>query len=158
MRDLEQPLKNTLGQLLAMNRNCSELFTQSFLYRSGSGDTSPHPRKDSIMRNVFIPSIPTRHDKATGQRVPTIDVNPAASFGQLVLCCPDEEELDVQQRIDKLRQTMYSNATGNDVVVCSGDLLLVGAALTYLSDMQDEVHALRWCKHERRYQLVTVTI
>lgn len=114
------------------------------------------------MNSVFIPHVPTRYEPLKGGRVPTIDLNPAAEHGTLVLLAdlecggPVTQELlpkALEQIHDKLSQM-----TCDDYIVAVGDPILVAAAIAYAADQHGKVKVLRWDRHSKRYVALEVDL
>lgn len=108
------------------------------------------------MTRVFIPILPTRYDKATDKRVPSLDLNAAAKYGELVnmLIGPVGKE-ELPEALDNIReQSQYIEK--NDLVLVVGDVVLVAAAIAYVSQRNGSVNVLRWDRQRRDYDVVKV--
>ena len=110
---------------------------------------------------VFIPHVPTRYDPLTDSRVPTLDLNPAATFGQLVrLTTPSAGPL-TQDNLDVALNEIQHGISGiqpDDYVVAVGDPILVAAAIAYASDINGSVKVLRWDRHNHCYNCLEVPL
>lgn len=108
------------------------------------------------MRKVFIPSLPTRWDAATHSRVPSLDLNPAAKYGDLENMT-DGDHHDIQADIERIR-IATAEVRHDDLLLCVGDVILCAAAIAFISDQNGEVNVLRWDKVKRGYNIEEVTL
>lgn len=102
------------------------------------------------MRKVFIPQVPTRFDKATGARVPSIDLNPAAEFGEMV-------EMSSSGNIAEVSSAIRDMMPG-DMILATGDIILVAAAIAKASQRFGAISVLRWDKKRRQYTIEEVEL
>lgn len=107
------------------------------------------------MNNVFIPDIPTRYDKATDSRIPSIDLNPASQFGELVPMSSSGNPNEVQ--MEEVRETA-SRVGPEDYVLCVGDIVLTALAIASVCAVNGSVRLLRWDRESRSYNVVTVEL
>lgn len=107
------------------------------------------------MPRVFIPSVPTRFDAVTQTRIPSMDLNPAADYGELVVMSEAGEEME--SAIDRV-YSLSQNVGKDDFLLAVGDIVLIAAAIAYISDNLGSARILRWDKHERKYHMVEVMI
>lgn len=105
---------------------------------------------------VFIPSLPTRHDEATGQTVPALDLNPAAEYGELVHVHmgPITRET-ITGAIDTARE---QNVGPEDYILAVGDIVLLTTLITAACQANGTAQVLRWDKKHRAYDVVTVRL
>lgn len=112
--------------------------------------------------HVFIPHIPTRFEPLNGERVPTIDLNPAASYGTLRLLAnlncggPVTQDL-LPTALEQIRNGL-STMSHDDYIVAVGDPVLLAAAIAYAADMHGKVKVLRWDRHTKSYTQLEVTL
>jgi len=110
-----------------------------------------------MLKKVFIPSIPTRWDKATSTRVPTIDVNAASQFGDLILLVDEAAAgADIQSQIERIETGIDDELTdplGEYYLLCVGDIPLIAAAAHYIQDHHGFISLLRWDRIEQRYNV-----
>lgn len=109
------------------------------------------------MRTVFIPSVPSRYDPLTGQRVPSVDLSKAESFGALKPLTEMRSHYDFSESIEEVRDGMAHFRKG-DAVVAVGDVILVAAAIAYACDMFGSVQVLRWDREQREYNPIEVEL
>ena len=127
---------------------------------------------------VFVASLPTRFDAATGEHVPSLDLNPATEHGELVILTKgpqaNGEELDkamelVHAKVSLLDINHYDYDRG-DCILMVGDPILnavaVAAALEAGVDHRDverpadlkdnPVTVLRWDRKQHKYDRVEI--
>lgn len=110
------------------------------------------------MRKVFIPSLPTRYDAATQSRVPSLDLNPAAQFGELVKMVEGPVDKDsIQSAINAIAEAAQ-DIEPDDLVLCVGDFILAAACIAYACDRNGAVNVLRWDKNRRSYDILEVEL
>lgn len=110
------------------------------------------------MRKVFIPSLPTRFDAATQSRVPSLDLNPAAQFGELVKMVEGPvDKSNMQAAIDAIGEAAQEIGP-DDLVLCVGDFVLAAACIAYANDRNGAVNVLRWDKARRSYDILEVEL
>jgi hypothetical protein len=102
------------------------------------------------MAKVFIPQLPTRYDKAMGIRVPSIDVNPASQFGDLVPLFG----LDVPH--DETLFSIRTNANqigADDYILAVGDVTLLALTIAYTLIRHGRATVLRWSNDAKEYRV-----
>lgn len=110
-------------------------------------------------RKVFIPNLPTRHDEATQQRVPSLDLNPAAQFGELVTLTegPISDLPALRSARDVIRTKTLKDIGPGDCILCVGDVALTALCIAYALTRNGAVTILRWDRNKRSYDAVAVT-
>lgn len=106
-----------------------------------------------LLSKVFVPQCPMRLDPLTGNRVASINLGPAASYGKLVeLCRPrvpmDKHELNTSLQLIE-RGLECSEVT--DYIVACGDPILIAAAIHYQTKRHGKAVVLRWDRNTRSY-------
>lgn len=109
-------------------------------------------------RKVFIPNLPTRHDEATQQRVPSLDLNPAAQFGELVTLTEGAlHDLPALHRArDAIRIATMKDLRPQDCILCVGDVALTALCIAHALARNGHVTLLRWDRNKRSYDAVEV--
>ena len=103
------------------------------------------------MRKVFIPQLPTRFDKATNQRVPSVDTNPAAQFGELVtMFGPEESRAGAIAAVNAGRG---DDIGASDCVLAVGDVALLATILVRAIRRNGRATLLRWDAETRTYRM-----
>lgn len=108
------------------------------------------------MPKVFIPSVPTRWDEATRGRVPSIDLNPAAQYGELHTLSDGQGPFEDQ--LESVRLTAGEAIDKDDYILCVGDVVLTAAAIAIANAMNGVVNLLRWDREAKHYNVVTVEL
>lgn len=107
------------------------------------------------MASVFIPQLPTRFDKATGQRVPSIDVNPASRYGELKslfgLAVPRDEALAGIR-------TSIRQIGPDDYILAVGDIVLLAMTVAYALISNGRATLLRWDNDLKSYRTEEVEL
>lgn len=108
---------------------------------------------------VLIPHLPTRFDRATNKRVPSLDINPAADWGTLTSLVNPEMVVNshtLAAAVDEARESLEREMAPGDCILCVGDLALVGCVIAWVMEREGAVRLLRWDKNARKYELVEV--
>ena len=95
---------------------------------------------------VYMPQVPSRIDNATKLWVPTVNVDPAKQFGEIVVLLPPEATRlhDSPEMLNLLRAKMLSFSE-DDYVCCIGDPGLIAfTAITAARMTGGNVKLLRW--------------
>jgi len=80
------------------------------------------------MPKVYAPQVPSKYDQATKLWIPAINLEPAKTFGELVVMLPpNANRLHINPLITVLREQM-ENFTTDDYIVAVGDPSLIAAA------------------------------
>lgn len=107
------------------------------------------------IRKVYIPSIPTRWDAATEQRVPSVDLNPASKYGDLIAMSNGTGSLK-----DQIEEVSHKadDVQPEDLVLCVGDVVLTAVAIARVHEINGAVTLLRWDKQRHGYDEVEVRL
>lgn len=122
--------------------------------------TSPTKKRELEMgnrRKVYVPSMPSRHDEVTGDRIPLLDLAAAEPYGDVTLLTPMAASIDVERDLEYVREGMV-DFQSTDLIVAVGDLLLASAAIAYACDMHGSAQVLRWDKTIKQYDLVEIVL
>jgi len=106
-------------------------------------------------KKVFIPSIPTRWDAATESRVPSVDLNPAAKFGDLIAMSTGIGTMHDQ--IEEVARKAQ-DITDADYILCVGDVVLTAVAISAADRRLGTITLLRWNKTRHAYNEVVVKL
>lgn len=104
--------------------------------------------------SVFIPALPTRFDQAIQMRVPSIDLNPAARFGELVIMSKEDDALD--EAMDCIKSKIDNELTRDDYILSVGDVVLITAAMVYANDKLGFARVLQWDRKLQKYHITEV--
>jgi hypothetical protein len=111
-----------------------------------------------MKRKVYIPNLPTRYDAATERRVPTLDLNPAAQYGDLEILSEGPIHKDSIQDTIELIGIELCKMDPQDLILCVGDFVLAAASIAYACDRNGAVNVLRWNKNKRAYDVMEVQL
>ena len=109
-----------------------------------------------MKREVYIPSLPTRWDAATHSRVPSLDLNPAEKYGDLINMTTESYER-TQDGVDAVLEAA-ENIGEDDLILCVGDVVLCAAAIAQAARQNGKANVLRWDKNRRGYEIETVVL
>lgn len=112
------------------------------------------------MSKVFVPQIPQRRDPISGSFVPTVNIAPAAEFGELVLMMPSNAPFvltagAVEQLWEKLQDYNFANG---DAMVALGDPVLIAITAALLGREFGEFRILKWDKNNKRYSAIVINL
>lgn len=80
------------------------------------------------MSKVYVPQVPSKYDPATKLWVPTVNLDHAKEFGEVVVMLPpNANRLHINPLITALREQM-KDFTEQDYIVAVGDPSLIAAA------------------------------
>jgi hypothetical protein len=109
---------------------------------------------------VFIPQLPTRRDRSTGQIVQAADLSDAERFGRLVyLLSPTARPFDRDRRHGDVPATLIHEMTqkldgfcDQDALLLSGSPVFIGAATAIAAQTNcGRVRLLQWDRRRSRY-------
>jgi len=111
--------------------------------------------------NIFIPNLPTRFDRSTNRRVPSIDINPAADWGKLIHLTDPETSINsksLQSAAYDASINLAFNFENGDAILCVGDIALVGIVIAQVRLSGAPIRLLRWDRYDKKYELVEVKV
>lgn len=108
---------------------------------------------------VFVPQVPSRYDAATGLWVPTVNLSPARSFGELhVMLPPEANRLHTAPLIAALREKM-ADYRAHDYIVAVGDpSLIMAAGCIAARKTGGRLRVLKWDRIARNYLPVEINV
>ena len=112
------------------------------------------------MSKVYVTQIPHRKDKDTDAFVPTININPATEFGEVVVMMPPRASFFatadlVAQMREHLKDYDYD---AGDCIVALGDPSVIAVAFAILGKMFGKFTVLKWDKNVGRYIASHITV
>jgi hypothetical protein len=106
-----------------------------------------------MMQKVFIPNLPMRYDQVTNKKIPSIDLNPASHYGELIPLI--EGKIDSYQLgFAEISSRIKAEMKAGDFILSVGDVLLVAAAILYANESFGSVNVLRWDRQMHKYFIV----
>ena len=106
-----------------------------------------------MQKKVFVTQVPTRRDSATDSFVPTVNINPAAEHGEIVVMMPPRAAFyATDDLVRQLREHLkdYDFERG-DSIVPLGDPAIMAAAFALLGSMKGKFIVLKWDRQIGRY-------
>ena len=102
------------------------------------------------MKKVFIPSIPTRYDVVTDRRVPSVDLNQASVYGDLVKMIDYKSSISTKEGIMLIKEES-KNIHKDDLILAVGDLVYLAATIHFVSLQNGVANLLRWDRRTKQY-------
>lgn len=102
------------------------------------------------MSKVYVPSL--RYKNGPDGFVPTADITPAESFGEIVYLTTPGNNPVTQAAIDDLINKI-DDITEQDYILLTGDVVLLGIALGEMAMRLDTIRVLRWDGREKTYKV-----
>lgn len=128
-------------------------------FRPGDCRT-PNERRTKMTRKVLVPNLPTRFDAAVRDRVPSIDLNTATRFGDLVCATRDPIEPPMLGTAIAAVKAEVARMVEGDMVLITGDPVLSAAAIHFaaLHFGENPVRVLRWDRQRSVYDELEVKL
>jgi len=117
------------------------------------------------MTKVFVASLPMRWDAATKREVPSLDLNPAMEFGELVIITEGRKDGEAMGDAIELMEKRAQEFKNGDYVLMIGDPILnalfvaeIALRLHYDDDLHTplDINCLRWVRKEHRYETIKI--
>ena len=107
---------------------------------------------------VFIPQEPTKFDHDTGQRLRSIDLSPAAEYGELVFITPTGERmpLDTRGTVEYIAQAMEDFGPEDYLVPVGHPALIAICAVEAVRASGSRLKMLIWNNRDARYTPMTL--
>lgn len=108
---------------------------------------------------VIVPHLPSRYDQATKQRIPSIDINPAADWGTLSILVGTETAVStetLQENVERVKAAAVNELGPKDHILCIGDLTLTALVIATSLTKFGRASVLRWDKRAERYTAVEI--
>jgi len=110
------------------------------------------------MSRVFIPQVPSRFERSINTWVPTVSIESAKEFGEIVVMLPPEaSRLDTDNIVQLLKAAM-ADYDKDDYILALGDPLVLAIAASIADRASSPLRLLRWDRQTRRYQVAEATI
>lgn len=104
------------------------------------------------MSKVYAPQVPSKYDPAIKLWVPSINLEPAKTFGELVVMLPpNANRLHINPLVVALREQM-KDFSADDYVIAVGDPSLIAAAACIAARKTGGLlRILKWDRHSSNY-------
>ena len=111
------------------------------------------------MSKVYAPQVPSKFDPATKLWVPSINLDPAKQFGDIVVMLPpNANRLHIAPLVVALREQM-KDFTAEDYVVAVGDPSLIAAASCIATKKTGGLlRILKWDRQTGQYLAVEAQV
>lgn len=111
------------------------------------------------MSKVYVPQQPSRFDAATRLWIPTVNLEPARAFGEVVVMLPpNANRLHTAPLVAALKEQM-EHYTAEDYIVAVGDPSLIAAAACIAARKTGgALRLLKWDRMASNYLPVELTI
>lgn len=111
------------------------------------------------MPRVFVPQIPSRFDSGSNLWIPTINIEPARAFGELVVILPPAANRSgIDACADAIKHAMEDYGR-EDYIVAVGDPTLYAVAACQAAKRADGVlRMLKWDRMQRGYIIEEVEV
>lgn len=111
------------------------------------------------MSKVYIPQMPAKFDRATNLWIPTININPAKRFGELVTMLPPGATRLSMEACAHVISEHLEDYGPEDMVVALGDPSLYAvAACLAVKKTGGLLRMLKWDRQLGDYLLVEVSV
>jgi hypothetical protein len=122
---------------------------------TGAAVDPPLPQKRAV---VFIPQQPTRFDHEQQMRVPTVRLDPAMEFGDLVAIVPDGLSPIFAAPIVQVCREKLRAMRADDFIVPVGDPVIIAIVCGIALNMHRRINLLRWDRNLKRYGVIEVQL
>lgn len=104
------------------------------------------------MPKVYVPQVPSRFDTSVGMWVPSVNMSPAARYGDMcIMLPPDANRLHVAPLVAAMKEQM-KDFTEDDYIVAVGDPSLIAAAAVIATRKASGVlRILKWDRIRAEY-------
>jgi hypothetical protein len=111
------------------------------------------------MSKVYAPQVPSKYDPATKLWVPTLNLDHAKSFGEVVVMLPpNANRLHINPLVTALRDQM-KDFTEEDYIIAVGDPSLIAAAACIAARKTGGLlRILKWDRQSNSYIAVEANV
>lgn len=111
------------------------------------------------MPKVYAPQVPSKYDAATRLWVPSINLDPAKQFGEIVVMLPpNANRLHINPLVTALREQMKDYAVEDYVVAVGDPSLIAAAACIAVKKTGGILRILKWDRQSSSYIPVEAAI
>lgn len=112
-------------------------------------------------RRVFVPSVPTRYDPVSEDRVAAVDLRSAAAYGELVVLAKINSPVYQEDLDSGLLAAVRSGVRAmhpEDYLLALGDPVLIAVAASEAARTLGRVKILRWSKRNSDYDCLEIEL
>ena len=108
---------------------------------------------------VFVPQEPSRFDRDLQLRVNSVDLSPALSFGEIIVCLPAGANFINSAPLVQALKEKLSDFNSNDYLMAAGDptCIAVAAALA-ARKTGGHIKMLKWDRRVKQYQPIEINL
>lgn len=111
------------------------------------------------MPKVYAPQVPSKYDSATKLWLPSINLDPAKAFGELVVMLPpNANRLHVNPLISAIKEKMKDFGPEDYVVAIGDPSLLAAAACIAVKKTGGTLRILKWDRQSSSYIAVEAEV
>lgn len=111
------------------------------------------------MSKVYVPQQPSRFDSATRLWIPTVNLDPARTYGELVVMLPpNANRLHTAPLIVALREQMATYGEDDYIVAVGDPSLIAAAACIATSKAHGKLRMLKWDRMTSNYIPVEIQL
>lgn len=110
------------------------------------------------MSRVFVPQVPSRFDRSMGAWVPTISLEHAAKFGDVVVMLPPEASRLATVPISRALREKMRDFGPEDFIVAVGDPSVLAMAAVLAHKTVGKLRLLKWDRVMSEYILMEIEL
>ena len=111
------------------------------------------------MPKVYAPQVPSKYDIATKLWLPSINLEPAKKFGELVVMLPpNANRLHISPLMTALREQMKEYGPEDYIVAVGDPSLIAAAACIATSKAHGKLRMLKWDRMTSNYIPVEIQL
>lgn len=111
------------------------------------------------MPKVYAPQVPSKYDAATKLWVPSINLDPAKAFGDLVVMLPpNANRLHINPLVVALREQMKDFSAEDHVIAVGDPSLIAAAACIAAKKTGGLLRVLKWDRQSSSYLSVEANV
>ena len=113
------------------------------------------------MSRVFAVQQPTGRDRDTGKIRDTMDLSPAALFGEILFVLREWENpfSNIQATLEEIRRVLDVDQFGeDDYLLLVGNPILIGLVTSEAADRVDSLRMLQWNRNSGHYTPLSVQL
>lgn len=107
---------------------------------------------------VYVPQEPSRYDHDFGTRVPTVDLRPAMSFGEVVVLLPANVTGMLMSPVVQALKEKLAEFSDEDFLVAIGDPSIIAVASGIILSKNHKLKLLKWDKRSKAYSVAEIKL
>lgn len=111
------------------------------------------------MNKVYVPQVPSRYDQSIESWVPTVNLDPAKTFGKIEILLPPEAGRMVPELLRKILLKGMEKITKDDWLLATGDPVITAIVTTIAAQkLGGLLRLLRWDKRIKAYEPIEIQL